>query len=256
MPTHIKNFVKTNDITTYFELHGKGEPLLLLHGFSGAGKDWEPLMNAWSDDFQLIIPDMRGHGNSGSSSSRYTLHQVSLDMWALLNSLNITKFNAIGLSGGANVLLHMATQQPDRVIAMALVSGTNHYPEQCRTFMRQGSFDKLSTEQLDSLRKKHSGGDAQIRQLFEYANHFAETYDDINFTESDLAKITAKTLLIQGDHDFLYPIDITIDMFKSIPNAALWIVPNAGHVPLIENEIEHFYKITNTFFNTKINGTA
>jgi pimeloyl-ACP methyl ester carboxylesterase len=251
MTLSIENLTNTNDIVTYFELHGSGEPLLLLHGFSGSSKDWHPLISAWSNHFKLIIPDLRGHGRTTSTPKQpYTLRQVSLDMWALLESLNINKFNAIGISGGGNVLLHMATQQPDRINAMTLISATSHYPEQCREFMRQGSFEKLSSEQLGNLRKSHPNDDTQIRQLFEYARHFAETYDDINFTTSDLSKIKAKTLLIQGDKDFLYPIDITIDMFKAIPTAALWIVPNAGHVPLIKDEMDHFFKITNSFFLT------
>jgi len=53
-----------NSVQIYFEIHGTGEPLLLLHGFSGSGQDWLPSAAAWGPHFQLILPDLRGHGRS------------------------------------------------------------------------------------------------------------------------------------------------------------------------------------------------
>ena len=55
-----------------------------------------------------------------------------------------------------------------------------------------------------------------------------------------LSKIKAKTLVIQGDRDPLYPIELTIDMYKGIPNAYLWIIPNGGHVPISADSTQEF----------------
>jgi pimeloyl-ACP methyl ester carboxylesterase len=62
----------------------------------------------------------------------------------------------------------------------------------------------------------------------------------------------ARILLVQGDRDPLYPIDITIDMFKSIPKSSLWIIPNAGHAPLSAEIMNDFIKAVKTFFESKI----
>ena len=194
-----------NGIEMYYEIHGKGEPLLLLHGFTGSSANWEELLPYLSKDFQLIIPDMRGHGRSTNTAEPYTFRQVALDMFALLDKLRIKKFKAIGCSGGSNTLLHMATQQPERAEAMVLVSATSHYPEHARAIMAQSSVDTLGEEQWEAYRKLHFHGDAQIRELFNHAKGFATDYADMNFTSKDLSAIIASTLIVQGDRDFLYP---------------------------------------------------
>ena len=117
-----------NGVQLYFEVHGSGEPLILLHGFGGCSQDWSPLITDWSANFQLIIPDMRGHGRSSNSSSVFRHRDSAADIFALLNHLGIGTFKGLGVSGGGNVLLHLATQQPQRVQAMVLVSATNYFP--------------------------------------------------------------------------------------------------------------------------------
>ena len=95
------------------------------------------MITDWSANFQLIIPDMRGHGRSSNSSSVFRHRDSAADIFALLNHLGIGTFNGLGVSGGGNVLLHLATQQPQRVQAMVLVSATSYFPAQARPLMRQ-----------------------------------------------------------------------------------------------------------------------
>src|ERR1019366_3125641 len=78
------------------------------------------------------------------------------------------------------------------------------------------------------------------------ARAFADSYDDMNFTAADLSKITACTLLVQGDHDPFYPIEISREMAKSIPRSSLWVVPNGSHVP-IGGRLPEFLERTLTF---------
>src|ERR1700690_1535090 len=107
-----------NGMQLYFEVHGSGEPLILLHGFSECSQDWSPLIADWSKHFQLIIPDMRGHGRSSNSSKTFRHQDSAADIFALLDHLGIGTFKGLGMSGGGNVLLHLATQKPERVQAM------------------------------------------------------------------------------------------------------------------------------------------
>jgi len=123
----------------------------------------------------------------------------------------------------------MATRQPERVKTMVLVSATSHFPEQARTIMRNYTPDLLPEEDREKLRCRHPGGAAQIETLFAQARAFAESYDDLNFTPQDLAKIRARTLIVQGDCDPLYPAQISVDLAAAIPGSSLWIVPGGGH---------------------------
>jgi pimeloyl-ACP methyl ester carboxylesterase len=55
----------------------------------------------------------------------------------------------------------------------------------------------------------------------------------MNFTEPYLSTITARTLIVHGDRDELFPVDIAVGMYRAIPRSALWIIPNGGHIPIL-----------------------
>ena len=229
-----------------FEVHGTGEPLLLLHGFSGSSQDWVPSLAQWGTKFQLILPDLRGHGRSGMLSKPFRHEDAAADMCALLNHVGIRACKGVGISAGGNVLLHMATMQPDRVTAMVLVSATPYFPAQARAIMSQYG-DNLPEEQWEILRRRHPGGDAQIKAILDSAKSFATSYDDLNFTPPLLSTIKARTFIIQGDRDPLYPVELSVEMFKAIPNSRLWIVPNAGHGPVIGSRWPEFIQTASAF---------
>ncbi len=232
-PTRPPGRIETlNGQQLYFEVHGIGEPLLLLHGFSGSSQDWIPSLAQWGTKFQLILPDLRGHGRSGILSKPFRHDDAASDMFALLDHLGIRACKGVGISGGGNVLLHMATSQPERITAMVLVSATPYFPAQARTIMSQYG-DNLPEEQWEILRRRHPGGDAQIKAILASTKSFATSYDDLNFTPPLLSTIKARTFIIQGDRDPLYPVELSVEMFKAIPNSRLWIVPNAGHGPVL-----------------------
>ncbi len=151
-----------NGIQMYYEIHGQGEPLILLHGFTGVGSNWASFANSWAKDFQLIIPDLRGHGRSTNSSGEFTFRQSALDVFVLLDRLGVEKFKAVGLSGGAKTLLHMATQQPQRVEAMVLASAAPYFPPQARAIMSQMSPDNRSDEEWQLMRQWHQRADSGV----------------------------------------------------------------------------------------------
>jgi pimeloyl-ACP methyl ester carboxylesterase len=220
-----------NGVELYFEVHGAGEPLLLLHGFSGCSQDWSMLVPQWADHFQLIVPDLRGHGRSSNPAAAFRFSDAAADIIALLDYLGVGAVKALGISGGGNVLLHLATRQPARVGAMVLVSATSYFPAQARAIMRQYP-DKVTEADREVFRRRHPGGDPQIDALLANTRGFADSYDDMNFTPPLLSTITARTLIVGGDRDPLYPVEIPVEMARAIPRSSLWIVPNAGHGPV------------------------
>ena len=235
-----------NGIELYFELHGTGEPVLLLHGFSGSSQDWAAVASDWSRDFQLIVPDLRGHGRSSVLATPFRHADASADILGLLDHLNVNTCKGLGVSGGGNVLLHMAMRQPKRVEAMVLVSATPYFPAQARTIMRQYR-DRLPPEQWEVLRRRHPAGDTQIESLLASTTAFADSYDDMNFTPPYLSTIQARTLIVQGDRDPLYPVELSVEMAKAIPRSSLWIVPDAGHGPVLGARWPEFLKTAAEF---------
>lgn len=230
-----------NGTQIYFETRGTGEPLVLLHGLSGSSQDWTPSISGWSSSFRLIIPDLRGHGRSSPLSKPFRHEEAAVDMFALLDHLGIDACKAVGISGGGNVLLHMATKQLGRVKAMVLVSATPYFPEQARAVMRHYAAG-LSQQEWARLRRSHPAGDAQIESILSSTAAFADSHDDMNFTPPLLSTIQAHTLIVQGDRDPLYPVELSLEMARAIPNSSLWIVPNSGHGPVLGTRWPEFMK--------------
>ena len=230
MPT-----VQLSGFEMFYEVRGSGEPLLLLHGGMGIGGDWRHIFPSDPDGYRVIAPDLRGHGRSTNPSATFTFRQCARDVAALLDYLEVPRARAIGVSMGAKTLLHMATAQPDRIESMVLVSATPRFPDTLRAaaaqFTRE-SFDRLTETERDALRARHVHGDEQIRLLYDMTRAFAASYDDMAFTPAQLGTIAARTLIVHGDRDPLYPVELAIELFRAIPRSALWIVPNGGHGPI------------------------
>jgi pimeloyl-ACP methyl ester carboxylesterase len=140
--------------------------------------------------------------------------------------------------------------QPERIEAMVVVSATMSFPEQARTIMRQVRVDDQPESEWEAMRKRHQLGDEQIRALWEWARGMSDSCDDMNFTPETLSKIHAATLIVYGDRDFLYPVEMGVQMYRAIPNAALWVVPNGGHGPVFLKAAGQFVKTTLAFFGT------
>lgn len=226
-----------NNIEMYYERIGQGEPLVLLHGFNTSGASWAKVVPELAKSYQVIVPDLRGHGRSTNPSKQFTHRQSALDIFALLDSLGIRQFKAMGISTGGMTLIHMATQQPSRVDAMVLIGSTIYFPEQARAIMRSATVESLTPAIYEQRRQVHKRGDDQIRELQEQFHNFKDSYDDMNFTPPYLSTITARTLIVHGDRDQFFPVNIPVEMYRSIPNSSLWIIPKGGHVPIFDTSV-------------------
>jgi pimeloyl-ACP methyl ester carboxylesterase len=236
-----------NGIEMYYETYGQNEPLLLLHGFMGCGADWGQVFKGAPEGFRSVIPDLRGHGRSTNPTGAFTLRRSAEDVLALLDALNIQRCKGIGMSAGAQTLLHMAAMQPDRVEAMVLVSGAQYFPEQARVIMRTVSPFNQTEEEWQVMRQRHKHGDDQIRALWKQANTFKDSYEDMTFTPPQLATIKARALIVHGDHDPFYPVSLAAELYNAIPRSYLWIVPNGAHGPIFGDRSAGFVETAFAF---------
>lgn len=239
--------LQVNDFEMYYEIIGQGEPLILLHLFTRTGETWDGVSGDLAENFQVIIPDLRGHGASTNPAGIFTHKQSALDIYALLDHLEIDNFKAMGISSGGMTLLHMATQQPERINAMVLISTTPYIPERGREITRSIDLNNIPEEQMRQFREIHKHGDAQIISLLSQMKAMSDNYDDMNFTTPYLSTIRARTFIVHGERDRRFPINVAIEMYKAIPDSYLWIVPNGGHVPIRGSNQEYFVNTAKSF---------
>jgi pimeloyl-ACP methyl ester carboxylesterase len=244
--------VQLDDIEMYYETEGSGEPLLLLHGGTGCGENWAHAgREQFVCQYRLIQPDARGHGRTTNPQRTITHRQCAQDTLALLDHPGIGQYRAIGLSMGGNILLHMATLEPERVEAMVVVSATMYFPEQARAIMRQiPAAVEQTPEAWETMRKRHKLGDEQITALWDWTREMKDSYDDMNFTPPALSRIKASTLIVHGDRDPLYPVEMAVAMHRAIPRSALWVVPNGGHGPVFFDAAVQFAQTALAFLRT------
>jgi pimeloyl-ACP methyl ester carboxylesterase len=239
-------YAAINGMQMYYELYGEGDPLLMVHGYFKSRLMWRTHIPVFSPHYHLIIPDLRGHGKTNNPLSTFTHRQAAKDTLALLDLLGIGSVRAVGTSTGGMVLTHMATMEPSRFEALILIGSTIYFPEEARAIMRQHTDDTLNEKKREDLTYYNNLGKEQIEALWRQFYQFKDSYDDMNFTPPYLATITARTLIIHGDRDGFFPINIPIEMYRSIPRSYLWILPNRGHPGILHHQ-EDFGKVALDF---------
>jgi pimeloyl-ACP methyl ester carboxylesterase len=256
--TECGRFTHIDDIELYCEVRGDGSPLVLLHGFTGSGRDWRHVfdLEQLALDHRVITVDLRGHGRSTNPSGSLTHRESARDLIRLLDELGLDRINALGLSFGANTLLHLATMQRERVAAMVLVAPASYYANPARELMRKSSVINPSAEDWRAMRETHHRGDDQIRALWRQPALFAANHDDMNFTPALLSTITARTLIVNGDRDPLLPVEQFVEMYRAIEKSELWLVPGGGHGPIFGEWREPFAKAALEFLGGRRLGEA
>jgi len=243
MDIHVNGFQMYCDICG----HPAAEPLLWVHGFGGSGADWKYIFKEVPAGYRLIAPDMRGHGASTGTDGNYSFRQSARDVGVLLDALKVLRIKAVGLSGGGITLLHLATQQPERVEAMVVISAPPYFPSQVRAIQRQYSTAMIGDVEMARMRERHKGGEKQIDWIIAQTRAMAETHDDVNFTPPLLGTITARTLIVFGDIDPLYPVSLAFELRTAIPRSSLWVVPNGGHGPVFGPNAPQFVETAAAF---------
>ena len=221
--------VRLGDLVQHYRRSGNGTPLLLIHGLTNTWRVWRPHIEALAAAHDVIIPDLRGHGATPNPEADLTSAQKAQDMFALLDALGIKEVQLAGFSFGGHVALRMAAMQPARVEAMVVIAGAHRligsavqtHESSLRTGLQPGWY-------LDEVRNWHPAGEKQVQQVWQqgFASALAA---DFPMTDASLAAIRARTLIIQGDRDDFYPLEVPLDLYRKIPRAQLWIIPNATH---------------------------
>lgn len=222
---------EVNGANIYYETYGQGEPLLLLHGFTVSHEVWSDLTAELSKNYKLIIPDLRGHGKSTNPGGNYTFPMAVNDMFGLMDHLNIDKFNALGQSHGAVLLTHMAIQNPDRISSLILAGGASYFPTSSVVALTDIQYDTMDPNWRTLMESYHPRGEEQIKTILANLRGLARDPLAINFTPPLLSTIACPTLIIHGDRDPFFAVDVPVISFKAIPKSYLWVVPNDGHFP-------------------------
>lgn len=217
----------------YYEIHGAGRPLLLLHGGAGNGQQFSNQVPAFSAVRRVIVPDACAQGRTSDRPGPFTYHEMAEDVVALMDHLRIARADVMGWSDGANLGLDIAMHHPDRIDhlvtfgANARPDGLNEADRAWADTATARSFGPGMEEGWKKLAPDTTRYEAVMNKILV----LWRTQPD--FTAAELGRIRAKVLVCAGDHDVIRR-DHTEWIARSIPGAQVWIVPDASHGAMIE----------------------
>jgi|TARA_B110000914_G_C15384922_1_gene409606 pimeloyl-ACP methyl ester carboxylesterase len=224
---HAEKF-EVDDVILDYEIIGKGQPLLLLHGGFLSKEAMRPQINHLKGDFEVIALDSREHGLSTASQKPISYEQMYQDTLALIEHLKLKKVNLLGYSDGGIIGLMLASRNPQLVDRMVLIGANYHWNGLLEK--KRNEFSKMKASDSPDFMKenfyKNRGTVAGFEDYFEEMMTMFLTSPTMKLNE--LSSIESEVLIIAGDRDSI-DIGHTISIFQAIKGSHLFIVPDADH---------------------------
>lgn len=262
--------VKAKDgAAIYYEIHGDGEPLLLVSGLGGNASFWDQQVARLKASYQVVTYDHRGAGRSTLSRIHYSVEQMASDAIALLDGLSIDRAHVVGHSTGGCVAQTLAIDHAERVGSLVLSAtwmAADAYFErvfQARTsaldyggvasYVRLGTLFQVPPRQLaENIRAIEEGERAAIAQFPPVEIVQSKIKALLRFDRSaELRRIGAPALVMTAADDLMCPPHLSEALAAEIPHGRLIILPTGGHFcPRIEPDA--YFASLHDFLNSTI----
>jgi len=238
-------FASVNDLSMYYEIHGTGTPLVLLHGGLMTIEALVPLLPALAQSHSVIVPELEGHGRTADLDRPLSYEQMAEDVAVLLEQLEIKQADFIGYSLGGTVALQIAMRHPDLVHKLVVVSAP---------YSQEGYYPSVIAGWPD-LSAEAFAGTAVEQAYFQTApdpEHWPVFLEKVKhalmsfkgWPASDIQVIKAPTLIILGDDDVMRP-EHAVEMFHllggarvegsmtKVPRSQLAVLPGTTHFNIL-----------------------
>jgi pimeloyl-ACP methyl ester carboxylesterase len=236
-------YAPVNGLEMYYEIHGAGEPLVLLHGAFAMTDLWRPMLEALASNRQVIALDFQGHGRTADIDRPFNYEDFADDVAALMEHLELPQADIVGYSMGGMTALQIAIRHPELVRKLVAISaGFSHeglYPEIVEV-AQANTVEAFAGSPLEQVYLQVAPNPDDWPVLIEKINALEAAGFD--FPASDIEAIAAPTLLIYADSDVVQ-LDHAIALFKllgggvpgdlaGLPPSQLAFIPGASHVSL------------------------
>jgi pimeloyl-ACP methyl ester carboxylesterase len=228
-------YVELDGIDTYYEIHGSGEPVLLLHGGFCSAETLREQARALATSYTVHVPERPGQGRTADREGPMTYDDMVRDTLAYLDALQVAAAHLVGFSDGAITGLLLARDHPDRVLSLVAISGnldpdgfvvgdteesTEEAPDDGTWAAIREAYDRLSPDGPEH-------GDVVLEKLA------AMWQTEPHIDPTTLASVRAPTLVLAGERDSIRT-DHTIGIARAIRGGQVGIVPGAGHMVMQE----------------------
>ena len=227
-PDSISGYAMVNGLKMYYEIHGTGMPLVLIHGGgSTIQTSFGRVLHSFAKNHKVIAVEMQAHGHTADIDRPLSFEQDADDVAALLKQLNIDKADIFGFSNGASTTLQLAIRHPEMVNKI-IVASTFYKKDGAQPWfwnmMAHTTFEEMPKPLKDAFLKINSDTNA-LHVMFKRDVTRMQAFTDIK--EEQMKTIRAPSFIITGDADVVRP-EHAVDMYRLLPHARLAILPG-GH---------------------------
>ncbi len=248
--SRLGHFLEAGGLKTWYEEYGSGDPFVMLHGDILNAEIFLPQIPVFEAQYRVIIPERRGHGRTPDLPGDYTYDLFAKDTIAFMDALNLKRATLLGHSGGADMALMVTVARPDLVSKLIVVSGESSIEgtEEKKARIRSQTVDqfrKFGPRVVESFERVTPDGVRRFPAFFEKIKGLWAT--DWEIPDEKLGSISARTLVMLGDHDF-GSVEEAAALSRKIPGAQFCVVPGAGHglmwqkADIVNNVISNFLK--------------
>lgn len=218
------------------------QTIVFQHGYAGAAESWEFQINHFAQNYRVIVPDLRGHGQSDAPYSQYTMDELVADMDAIARTLKLPeKFILVGHSFGGSVCVEYANAHPERIERLVLIATAGEYP-----LPRAVSYlSRIPTSLFAPLWRYRPRWDAELHVMKRMLLNNLRKWKGWTL----LRNLSMPTLIVTGERDNYFPRYVFDDVSKMVPNAETNDVGSAKHKVQLERydavnrAIERFVEI-------------
>ena len=236
-------YASVNGLQLYYERHGSGRPLVLLHGgLMTIDLNFGSLLEPLAAGRQVIAVELQGHGHTADTGRAMTIEALAGDVVALLDHLGVAEADLFGFSLGGLVAYAIALGAPTRVGKLIVASADAHRPPGRESAPLDD--DRLPTPaDFQAMRDAYDAVAPDPAHFEEFAARTSAMVHKFAGWTGELRSLQAPTLLIFGDRDFS-PLPDVLEMFDLLPNAQLAVLPATTHVGVTRRPAEVFSLIT------------
>jgi pimeloyl-ACP methyl ester carboxylesterase len=228
-------YASVNGLKLYYEVHGSGRPLVLLHGgLMTIELNFGSLLGPLAAGQQVIAVELQGHGHTEDEDRPLTIDALAADVTGLLDQLGVAEADLFGFSLGGLVAWAVALGAPDRVGRLIVASADARRPPGRESAPL--TEDRLPTAaDFQAMREAYAAAAPDPAHFEEFAAKTSAMVQQIPaWTDDELRSLRAPALLIFGDRDFS-PLPDVLELFQVLPDAQLAVLPGTTHMGVTQD---------------------
>jgi pimeloyl-ACP methyl ester carboxylesterase len=233
-------YAQVGDLNMYYAVHGEGEPLVLLHGAYQTADTMGPLLPGLAERYQVIVPEMQGHGRTADIDRPITYEQMADDTAGLVRELGIESADFLGYSMGGAIALQVAIRHPELVRKLVMTSSgfaSDAAPQEALEMFPTITPEMFVGSPLEEEYKRIAPNPDDFPNLVWKLKELDTT--EFSWPEEDIRAIAAPTMIVVGDSDAV-TLEHTLKLFRlrgggvmgdlsGLPDAQLAVLPGTTH---------------------------